>query len=151
MKRTLLHLFIIFLILFFDNAAFGTSCLEDTERDAIKGVQKAQCELGCALLTGIFGNIPDDTYKKILKNPNRAFDWLTNGTDFKRHGTPTKDTYLAVIDALNSLGVYFEIEKNDVEQAKNYFKQSAELFVKFGGDFEGTIAGRNYNRLMHKK
>ncbi len=123
--------------------------LDVIETDARNGIQVSQCELGCALLSGIVGNLPDGTYRLVPRNADEALSWLTRGTDFAVHGEPTEETYSFIVDALNSLGSYFEVHADDIVQAKMFYKQSADLFVQFGGEFEGTIAGRNFLRLSH--
>ena len=148
MKKLSLVLFIVSLAFIFNSVACTASSLEDVENDASRGIQKAQCELGCALWSGIFGNIPENNYRKITRNANQAFDWLTKGTDLTVHGEPTESTYSFIVDALNALGSYYEVEAADMAQAKLYYKKSADLFVKFDGEFVGTIAGRNYIRLV---
>jgi hypothetical protein len=147
MKKQALIVFVFFLAFIFNTIAYAVSSLEETESAAIHGNQKAQCELGCALWTGTFGNVPDGNYRTVSRNANKAYGWLVLGTDFTAHGKPTESTYSFIVDALNSLGSYYEVEVGDTTKAKENYKKSADLFVEFGGKFEETIAGRNYNRL----
>jgi|GEM_PF-6497018 hypothetical protein len=148
MKKLSLVLFIVSLAFIFNSVACTASSLEDVENDASRGIQKAQCELGCALWSGTFGNIAEENYRSIPRNVNKACNLLKQGVDSDTHGEPTESTYSFIVDALNALGSYYEVEAADMAQAKLYYKRSADLFVKFDGEFAGTIAGRNYMRLV---
>lgn len=117
---------------------------EEVEKQAIQGNQRSMCEVGIALLTGSFGNMHDHNYKKIDRNIENALIYLEKSINSI---TPDDSTYSFIVDALNALGSYYEIEADNIDKAIDYYKKSADLFVGFGGDFEGVIAGRNYNRL----
>jgi hypothetical protein len=119
---------------------------EETERNAASGNQQAQCELGCSLWTGTYGNIIDGNYRKVVRLPGKAYDWLLRGTDQTTHGNPTDSTYSFVVAALNALGSYFEIERGDTEEAKMYYQRSADLFVEFGGNLIVLVC--QYSMMM---
>lgn len=144
MKKRFLPILIVFFLFTCNYSNSSNVSFEEVEKQALQGNQTAMCEVGIALLTGSFGNMHDHNYKKIDRDVENALVYLEKSINLI---TPDNSTYSFIVDALNALGSYYEIEADNNDKAIDYYRKSADLFVRFGGDFEGIIAGRNYNRL----